>query len=254
MSLFMLWAPDFRAMSIGLMERPVGGPSGGVGCFMAENRARNEHRGFARKGCLARRAAAAAVCTLLVFCILAIPAACVNRVIPPAPISDPVQIFILDHGRTPSLVLPTPDGGMVRYVYGDWNWYAKGRTGIGYGIAALFWPTRAGLGRELLEGAAGAESVLAQISVEVEAVHPLLVERAAVERLAGRLEALFGTNAATRVENEAYQLSFVHHPDRYSYFWNSNHQVAHWLRELGCEVRGPTVNSKWEVRQPRHRR
>jgi hypothetical protein len=30
---------------------------------------------------------------------------------------------------------------MVRYSYGDWNWYALRRTGPAEGTAALLWPT-----------------------------------------------------------------------------------------------------------------
>jgi hypothetical protein len=198
-------------------------------------------------GLRVRRAALALVSLVLILGALALPAGCMNRVIPPAHVSNPVQIFLLDHGRTPSLVLPRGGGGMARYVFGDWNWYARGRTDLCSGLAALLLPTTAGLGLELFDGPIEADTVLDQISVDVAAIYPLVVEREAVERLVEHLEAIFEANSRTMVENQAYQLTFVHHPDRYTYFWNSNHQVAHWLRELGCDVRGPTVNSRWQI-------
>jgi hypothetical protein len=41
----------------------------------------------------------------------------------------------------------------------------------------------------------------------------------------------------------------VHHPQRYTWFWNSNHQTAAWLEEPGCEVRGAAFASRWRVRE-----
>jgi len=43
-------------------------------------------------------------------------------------------------------------------------------------------------------------------------------------------------------------MDFVPHPHNYTYFHNSNHVTAGWLRELGCDVRGPAVDSRWEVK------
>jgi hypothetical protein len=75
------------------------------------------------------------------------------------------------------------------------------------------------------------------------------VERERAESLERRLDEYFERSADTLVRNPDQGLDFVHHPDRYTYFWNSNHQVAGWLRELGCEVRGPSFNSIWDVRR-----
>jgi hypothetical protein len=197
-----------------------------------------------------RRLGVTVAAVLVILGSLALPAGCVNRVIPPVHVADPVRVYLVDHGRTPSLVLPRPDDTMGRYVYGDWRWYAQGRTGIGSGVAALLWPTRGGLGREVIHQAVSAGDVVEQIGVEVHAIYPLIVERELAERLQSRLDGIFAERADTMVHNPGNQLTFVHHPDRYTYFWNSNHQVASWLRELGVEVRGPAMNSMWEVRQP----
>lgn len=136
---------------------------------------------------------------------------------------------------------------MIRYAYGDWNWYALGRTNLLRGIAALFWPTQGTLGRAELAGPVSIENVRQRVVVEIEHLYPLYVERADVDHLRTRLDQIYYENQATEVVNPAQGLHFVHHPRRYTYFWNSNHAVASWLGELGCEIHGPAFDSRWEV-------
>lgn len=168
---------------------------------------------------------------------------------PPAPV-DPVEVFLLDHGRTPSLVLPAADGEAVRWAYGDWRWYALGEHGVGEALAALFRRTRAGLGREGLEVPPRASAVRAAVSVEIDSLYPIRVERHAATALAERLEGLFSSRAETRTVNPDSGLHFVHHPEPYTLLHNSNRVVADWLRELGCGVRGRAILSRWRLRPP----
>lgn len=169
-------------------------------------------------------------------------------VIAPANPIEPVTAFLLDHGRTSSLVLPTADGNMVRYVYGDWNWYALRNTGFFDGLRALFWRTQGALGRRELSGPADA-AILRQ-GIKADIIQELLevsVARAAVERLRSRLDQEHRAGAQVALV-ESLDLEFVPHPRRYSYFHNSNHAVAAWLRELGCETDGPAFHSRWRIR------
>ncbi|MGD8699334.1 MAG: hypothetical protein PVJ43_08595, partial [Gemmatimonadales bacterium] len=46
--------------------------------------------------------------------------ACTNVIVPPAEPLAPQTVFVIDHGRHASLVLPAPDSGLVRYAFGDW--------------------------------------------------------------------------------------------------------------------------------------
>jgi hypothetical protein len=188
---------------------------------------------------------------LLSVLLLLTPLGCSATVIPPAHVTDPVEVYLVDHGRTPSLILPRPDGQMERYVYGDWNWYALGRQNLLLnGVPAMLWPTRGALGRELIEAPADAGAVAQAITVVVQHIYPLTVERARAESLRASLEEHFIKHVGSMVHNPSHALTFVHYPDRYTYFWNSNHKVAQWLRELDCEVRGPTFNSNWTIREP----
>jgi hypothetical protein len=77
---------------------------------------------------------------------------CTTTVHPPARVADPAQIGVLDHGRHASLILESSGGDMVRYAYGDWNWFALRQTGPLEASAAVLWPTRAALGRMRLRG------------------------------------------------------------------------------------------------------
>jgi hypothetical protein len=180
---------------------------------------------------------------------LASPLACTTTVVPPRDPADPVPVFIVDYGLTSVIVVPHAEG-LRAYAYGDWQYYALANNNAFRGLAALAWPTQGTLGRGQLKGPATASNVLEQIRGRgAEGVHVVEVERAIVERLGARIEALYASRRATEVENAGYGMSFVHHPQRYTWFWNSNHQTAAWLEELGCEVRGPAFASRGRIRE-----
>jgi hypothetical protein len=175
---------------------------------------------------------------------------CSTVVVPPSRPADPEPVFLLDHGRHASLVLPGAEGGIVRYAYGDWRWYAEGNTGLWQGAAALFWPTRAGLGRREMEGPVGVGAVRRQVRVPIEVLYELMVEARAVAGLRMRLDSIYEENLATRLTSRLYDLEFVEHPNNYWALHNSNVVVASWLRELGVRVEGAALFSDWQVSEP----
>jgi hypothetical protein len=136
---------------------------------------------------------------------------------------------------------------MARYIYGDWNYYALGNRGLTDALLALFWPTGGALGRQQMEGPPGVESLRRQVGVEIKRIHALEVERSKVDRLITRLNKVLDAQDETLLVNLPNDMEFGHHPQAYTYFHNSNHVVARWLRELGCRVRGPAFSSRWEV-------
>jgi hypothetical protein len=184
---------------------------------------------------------------LLIIGILALPLARTTTVVQPTKPSEPVKVYLINHGYTSSLTLPTDDGGMIRYVYGDWNYYALGNRGIIDALVALFWPTQGTLGRQKIERAADIESLRRQVGVEIKQFHTLTVDRSEAERLGSRLDEILEVQHEALVVNDANGMEFGHHPQTYSYFHNSNHVTASWLKELGCGVRGPAFSSRWEV-------
>ena len=173
-------------------------------------------------------------------------ASCATTITPRATLSDPVEVFVVDHGRTTSLVVPATDGKLHRYAYGDWDWYALGRHGFWQGTKALLWPTQGALGRGLLDGPATIENVRRQVP-EPEEILWVPVERARLVAFETRMQALYDSGRDSEVSNPDVGMSFVRHPQAYTVFRNSNHAVASWLRELGNTTRGFSFGANWRV-------
>ncbi len=176
--------------------------------------------------------------------------ACTNVVVPPPKPVQPSRVFLIDHGRHASLVLPGPDSGTVRYSYGDWRYYALRKTGFIETSSATLWRTQAGLGRRELPEPPTAAGVRRAVKVSIEAMYEVTVGSEEIRRLRRRLDGLFHANLDTHVYNAPYDLEFVHHPRPYTVFHNSNRVVALWLRDLGCRVHGLLLFSKWRVETP----
>ena len=176
-------------------------------------------------------------------------AGCTATIVPPAQVSEPRTVYLLDHGRTSSLVLPTDDG-MIRYAYGEYRWYALEHTGALRASGAMLWPTQATLGRNVIDATTGPATIHRHVRVGIDTIHSVEVEAEHVRELLDRLADEFDAGAAADrvVFTPARDLAFVPTTPRYHLFHNSNHASAHWLEALGCEVRGPTVLSTWRVR------
>ncbi len=167
---------------------------------------------------------------------------------PDSPPEDPVTVLLLDHGRHSSLVLPGPDDtAMTRYSYGDWSYYAEADMGWKSGFRALMWPTQATLGRRVLEGPPDETTVRSRVRVGIAEIIPLEVASREARSLQQALDAVYEEQLSTRLYNARFDLEFVEHPRDYSLSSNSNGMVAEWLRDLGLEVRGQPVWSRWRV-------
>ena len=174
-------------------------------------------------------------------------AACTNVIVPPPEPLAPQAVYVLDHGRHASLVLPAADSGLVRYAFGDWKYYAESKTGVAEASAAVLLPTASGLGRRHLPEPATEEGVRAAIRLGIEDVHEVIVDRLAMARLREVLDSIFYANQESLIYNRGYDLEFVRHPRRYTIFRNSNWMVVDWLRQLGCQVSGLLLLSRWRV-------
>ena len=182
--------------------------------------------------------------------LLALPLAGTTVVRAPANANQSVSVFLIDEAKTSSLALPQRGGGFVRYAYGDWNWYALQNQSVLDGLAALLWPTGGALGRVEMNTAATPDAMRHAIGGDVE-VYAIEVDRSASDRLLARLEDAHERGQRAGPVVQSYGLNFVPDPQKYTYFNNSNHRTAAWLRELGCEVRGAAVYSRWRVEPSR---
>ena len=199
---------------------------------------------------LLRNSGGSAVLFATLFLLTLLPSGCGFTVIPPPLPVHPAPVFLLDHGGHASLVLPA-DEGLIRYSYGDWEWYALGRTGAAEGSRALIGPNPAGLSRKVLQALPTEESIRRALTIETEHIFLILAEVENVARLRDRLEAIFLENRQTLHHNPDLGIDFVRHPEPYSLSHNSNTVVAGWLRELGAEVRGSGPFSSWTIQRDR---
>lgn len=172
---------------------------------------------------------------------------CTTAISPPHDVAAPARVGLLDHGLHASLVLELPDKSIVRYGYGDWDWYALGQTGVVQGSRAILWPSKAALGRRHLPGPFSPTAVSEQVRIVIEDAIYIEVEADRVRQLVERLDAIFDENIATRVHNPASDLELVKHPDAYWLLHNSNQMVGRWLESLGSEVRGFAILSIWRL-------
>lgn len=181
---------------------------------------------------------------------------CTTVIVPPPQSANTVRVYVLDHGRHASLLLPANEGGAVRYSYGDWDYYVLRKTRLSNGLRALFRPTPAALGRQALPKIDPAaddvvEQLHARLAVELLAAHAVPVPRAAADALLNRLEGEFAAAARNgRARWPDDNVYFVPHPVDYTLSHNSNHMVGQWLDEMGCKVRGRPVLSDWRITLP----
>lgn len=160
------------------------------------------------------------------------------------------QFALIDHGRHASLVLPVKDGKLIRYVYGDWSYYALNDTSLLSGIKALLWPTESAIGMMSLPGPISKKNITEQLKVGIENSYILNAHPEAIRKLNQSLNALFLKHSDKMIYNSKYDLNFVPLGRAYWIFNNSNQKTASWIEELGCEVKGLTLSSSWRVLDP----
>ncbi|MDI5985763.1 hypothetical protein QLQ85_13285 [Halomonas sp. M4R5S39] len=175
---------------------------------------------------------------------------CAGRIVPPSAPVDPVDVYLLDHGRHASLVLPRRQGGLVRYSYGEWGWYVEGRRHLLAGVSAMLWPTTGGLGRGVHEEIDSPHDLHRLAPEGLVGVYPLRAEAARVAALRRRLDAHFQKGGVTPTYSAEFDLEFVPYPRAYWLTHQSNLVVAQWLRRLGVEVKGLPWLSNWRIEAP----
>ncbi len=142
--------------------------------------------------------------------------------------------------------MPGSDGGVVRYTYGEWDWYAREEQGAWRGMVAMLWPTRGALGRQ--EYPVDAPPLPPQVTPEGrEQVYQLSAESEQVAALRERLDRRFEAGRDGLIYAERYDLDFVPDPQDYWMMHQSNLVTADWLRQLDITVSGSPWLSRWSV-------
>jgi hypothetical protein len=174
---------------------------------------------------------------------------CASTVTPPADPPDPIVVHLLSTGRHAGVLLPNGDGRTVEYGYGDWNWYALGKTDWWRAPGVVLWPSQGTLGRRYVRDA---DLAAMDHSYGGGTLEELRVSRASADRLLARLDAEFAA-AGEPHYNETYDMSFVKHPDDFWGFHDCHDEVAEWLEELGCSVGWAPIRTglRLETKDPR---
>ncbi len=166
----------------------------------------------------------------------------------PADVQDPVAVYILDYGRHPGIVLPRSENELVEYAYGEWDWFARGRTGLGGIFRALFIRTQGTLGRRPLDKS---DAFDWWEDIHVSDLHQIIVERSKAQALLDKLDSQWNAQQHTAAYNPTHELDFVQHDEEYHGMNNSNIVLGRWLESLGCDVRGwPLYPVNWRVASP----
>lgn len=173
---------------------------------------------------------------------------CQHVIEPPATVSDPVRVFVVDYGRHASLALPKEDSGLVEWSWGDWNWFALERTRPLEGLQALLASPRSTLSRRELAPTHDADELAARLGAEE--VLGLNVERERARALQRDLQARWVRRREQAVAHSSGRV-FVPDDARYSVSNNSVHELARWLEALGADVSGTGVTANFKLREPR---
>ena len=190
--------------------------------------------------------------TLLSIYALAI-AACTTTIRPPANPVDPVSVFVIDYGRHSSLMIPRADDSgaptaLREYAYGDWNWFARDRSGVLDILPTLFLPTRGTLGR--WDWHIGADKENVKRFVHCEEILELHIARRDATALLAELDARYQSHIDTQIESELYQLRFVHHDQPYHLLNSCNLVLMRWLKTLDCDIEGWPILADFRIPDP----
>lgn len=170
-----------------------------------------------------------------------------NFIIPPRDPVAPTTVYVLDYGFHSRLVLPDRGARLIQYGYGDWQHFARQERNLITTLKALFIPTQGTLAREELINS----STIQEIAEAQARITSLTIEVAneKVVKLRNKLQDRFDRNIETKVEGNRTNVQFVKDDQDYTIFYNSNHQVADWLEELGCEVEGVLILPNFQLQE-----
>jgi hypothetical protein len=171
---------------------------------------------------------------------------CSASIIPPFAPVDPVTIAVTDYGRHASVVFPDKSGdGGVEYTFGDWDWFAAGHNGPTDAMQAMLWSKGSTLGRRHVD--LGPESPELIDELLADTVILLRVPRDRAEALRDALGSRFDLRANQALYNQVMEMHFIPDAEHYGLLHNCNHVTARWLSEMGCQIRGNPITSKFKL-------
>jgi hypothetical protein len=155
-------------------------------------------------------------------------------------------VYVADYGIHSSLLLSNGDGRFVEYAFGDWNFAALNHCWPQDALGALLISFQSTLGRRFITLSPG--------ETEPHPVHPaphrvqvLYASRKDVIQVVAEMDSRYRRDTRVVMRNPDNDTDYVKDSEHYWVGNNCNHLTARCLRELGCDVRGLTVLSKFSV-------
>ena len=185
-------------------------------------------------------------------------AGCGMTVHEPEGVSDPVSVFIADHGVHSSLLLPRDDGRIAQYAYSQWHWAALDHDDWYRSPFAMVIPNTGTLGWRDFEGPCDCDCVRDRLEKlgrdpPMQDLYEVRVERSEARRVLAALDARWGSQRDGSVFNEKRGMTFVRDAKTYSLAHTCNQEVAGWLTEMGCRVTGMAKTADISVKTARDR-
>jgi hypothetical protein len=163
----------------------------------------------------------------------------------PKPI-QPTAVYVADYGIHSSLLLPNGDGRYVEYAFGDWNFAALNHCWPQDALGALLISFQSALGRRFIDLAPG-ETAPQPVHPSPHQVQVVYASREDVMRVVKDMDARYRRDTREVMHNPDNDMDYVKDSEHYWVANNCNHLTARCLREMGCDVRGFVVLSKFSV-------
>ncbi|MBE9211949.1 DUF2459 domain-containing protein [Plectonema cf. radiosum LEGE 06105] len=182
---------------------------------------------------------------LVIVCILFIWILSPAIIVPPADPAEALTIYVADYGWHSRLVLPSGNGELIQYAYGDWNYFALNQQDLKNGATALFIPTQGTLGRRKFSNIVELEQIIQQQNYRLLS---LVVAQSKVTQLLELLDQRFSRNIGTKIKNPQTGLTLVKDERDYTLLHNSNHEILEWLKNLDCQIYGFVMWANFQVK------
>ena len=167
-------------------------------------------------------------------------------VVPAARPDRPTAIYLTDYGVHSSLLLPNGDGRYVEYCFGDWDYSALNRCWPNNAVAALFLSPHSAFGRRYVDAPPFGE-LPKPMHPSPGRIQVIYASQENVDKVLNTLEARWDAGSKNIVHNPDNDTDYVPDTEHYSLANNCNHLTARCLREMGCDVHGLVVISKFRV-------
>lgn len=185
-------------------------------------------------------------CVLLSILGVSLTGGCAATVYPGAKPVQPTAVYLADYGIHSSVLLPTGDGRYVEYAFGDWNFAALNHCWPQDAFGALLVSFQSTLGRRYIKLRPG-EDAPHPVHPEPHRLQIVYASRADVQRLVRELDERYRSDGTQSCHNPDNDMDYVKDREHYWIANNCNHLTARCLRELGCDVHGLVMLSKFDV-------